>query len=436
MKPTRSLTYLTLSFLFLLPLAARAGTMETLVAEALAKNPELRAAQLQWEAMREKPAIAGSLPDPMVTYGYFFQNVETRVGAQNQKVTLSQKIPFPGKLSDARRRASKEALVAMWEYQRRIRDVILRTRMFYYDLYRIDRSAAILREQAGLIENITRTSQQTFEAGKAELQDVLKSKLARDDIKSRLLTLDQQRAGVVARLNALRARPPKAPLPAIAKVSLPALPPESSLYSIATRYRQELQQAGVAIERDEIALALARKERLPDFTFGVDYTQVNENIFAMPSPPDNSQDAVFGFVSINLPIWFGRLNAQERMARKNLEASRETAANVLLQTQADVRDAWFQAQTYTDQVALYRISLIPQAEDTYKASEAGYSAAKVSLIELLDSERSLLAAQLGLVMNEAQLGKALAALERAVGVDLSDIHQESGRIKFRTTHGK
>ncbi|MDQ6824680.1 MAG: TolC family protein, partial [Candidatus Eremiobacteraeota bacterium] len=82
-----------------------------MIGEVLQKNPGVAAARLNWEAMQEKPAIAGSLPDPMATYGYFFQNVETRVGAQNQRFGLSQKIPFPGKLSAQKRRASKEALM-------------------------------------------------------------------------------------------------------------------------------------------------------------------------------------------------------------------------------------------------------------------------------------------------------------------------------------
>ncbi len=411
----------------LLTTSLNAEPLDRLIGEVLRNNPGVAAARLNWEAMQEKPVIAGSLPDPMATYGYFFQNVETRVGAQNQRLGLSQKIPFPGKLSAQKRRASKEALMAMWQYQTAIRDAILRTKVLFCDLYRVDRSAQIVREQAGVVENITRSSQQTFEAGKAELQDVLKSRVARDELRSRLLTLGQQRAGIVARLNALRGRRPDAGFGPVTDIPQGPLPAQARLYAVADQYRQELQQAGVAIERDELGLALARKERLPDFTFGVDYTQVNENIFSRP--PDNGHDAVVGFVSVNVPIWFGKLNAQERMAKKQLAASRATAANVSLQTQAEVRDAWTQAETYLDQIALYRRSLIPQAEDTYKSSEGSYTAAKVSLIDLLDSERSVLAARLGLVLNEAELGKALAALERAVGVDLADINQASIRSR-------
>ncbi len=79
--------------------AVNAEPLDDLLVQALRQNPELEAARLKWEAMQERPRIAGSLPDPMLSYGHFFQNVETRVGAQNQRIGLSQRIPFPGKLS-------------------------------------------------------------------------------------------------------------------------------------------------------------------------------------------------------------------------------------------------------------------------------------------------------------------------------------------------
>ncbi|MGH9548714.1 MAG: TolC family protein, partial [Terriglobales bacterium] len=98
--------------------------VDTVVRQVLADNPQLNSARLKWEAMKERPRIAGSLPDPTLSYGYFFDNVETRVGAQNQRVGLSQKIPFPGKLSLAAKRARQEALQSFWQYQTLARELI------------------------------------------------------------------------------------------------------------------------------------------------------------------------------------------------------------------------------------------------------------------------------------------------------------------------
>ena len=408
-------THLLIFCSFLFSTSVKAEQVDSLTAEVLKKNPAFEAARLRWEAMKERPRIAGSLPDPMLSYGHFFQNVETRVGAQNQRLSVSQRIPFPGKLSLAARRARQEAVQAFWQYQTLGRDLILRTKLAYYDLRRVDEMRRILREQRDLYAQAIESARNRYEAGTVQQQDVLKAQLAFAEIERRLLELVQLRETAQARLNALRSAPAGRPVQTTG-LGLASLPSLGRASALATQYRQELREADVVIERNETSLALARRERLPDFTIGLDYTQVNDNIFS--NPPDNGQDAVMGSISVNVPIWFGKLNAVEREARKNLAASLESARNAANNVDADVRDAWFQATTARDQVALYRQNLLPQAEQTFESSRASYEAGQGSFIDFLDTERSLLSFRLGLVGSETELAKALAALERAIGIDL------------------
>ncbi|CAN5618849.1 TolC family protein [soil metagenome] len=402
--------------IILISTSARAQQADDVVATVLRANPQLEAARLRWEAMKERPRIAGSLPDPMLTYGYFFENVETRVGAQNQRIGASQRIPFPGKLSLAAKRARQEALQSFWQYQTLARELIMRTKVAYYELRRVDETRRILREQVELFGQAIESARVRYEAGTVEQQDVLKAQLASAEIEKRLLELTQMRAAAQARLNALRDAPAGAAVSTAAGLQVPAVPALDRARALAAQYRQELHEANVTIERNETALALARRERLPDFTVGVDYTQVNRNIFA--NPPDNGQDAVVGSISVNVPIWFGKLNALEREARNDLAASELSARHVSNTVDADVRDAWFQATTARDQVALYRENLLPQARQTLESSRASYEAGKGSFIDFLDTERSLLNFRLGVIASETDLAKALAMLERAVGVDL------------------
>ncbi len=429
-------TSLLLSFLVILNLAvACAGRaapprhspsvgVNAIVREVLTANRQLKAARLRWEALGERPKIVGSLPDPMLSYGYFFDNVETRVGAQNQRVGASQKIPFPGKLSLASRRAKQEALVAAWEYQTLARELILRAKDAYYDLYQVERSGEVLNSELDLLGAVTKSSQARYETGEAQQPDVLRAQLTTSDIQKRLLDLTQQREVALARLNALRNRRQNSPLEVTTVLSSTSLPDRSRAMAIALQYRQELQQAGVAIDRDRIGLSIARMDRLPDLTFGVDYTQVNRNIFS--DPPDNGHDAVVASVSVNVPIWFGKLKAEEREAAKRLEQSQATAEDMRNNVEADVQSAWFRAQLSHDQLLLYRQTLVPQAEQSFAATRAGYESAKSSFIDLLDSERALLALRLGEVMSETDLARAMAQLERAVGVDLSQISKWKG----------
>ncbi|HEY2799868.1 MAG TPA: TolC family protein [Chthoniobacterales bacterium] len=407
-------------FLVLPGVAARgraaSASVDAVVRQVLADNPQLKSARLKWEAMKERPHIAGSLPDPTLSYGYFFDNVETRVGAQNQRVGLSQKIPFPGKLSLAAKRARQEALQSFWQYQTLARELIMRAKLAYYDLYRVDETRRVLREQVDLYEQTFQSARSKYEAGTVQQQDVLKAQLSSAEIEKRLLELLQLREAAQARLNALRNLPAETPIETSAHFDFDLPLTLERATALAAQYRQDLREANVAIERNETSLALARKDRLPDFTVGADYAQVNPNIFS--NPPDNGHDAVVGSISVNVPIWFGKLNAEEREARKNLAASREAQQNVANNVGADVRDAWFQFTTAREQVELYRQNLLPQAQQTYDASRAAYEAAKTSLIDFLDTERSLLNFRLGLINSETDLAKSLAMLERAIGLDL------------------
>lgn len=417
----KTLFSLFVSLFLILPVVAAQGRaapvgIDAVVRQVLAENPQLNSARLKWEAMKERPRIAGSLPDPTLSYGYFFDNVETRVGAQNQRVGLSQKIPFPGKLSLAAKRAQQEALQGFWQYQTLARELIMRAKIAYYDLCQVDETRRVLREQVDLYQQTFESARSKYEAGIVQQQDVLKAQLSSAEIEKRLLELTQLREAAQARLNALRNLPAKTPIETSARFDLVLPLTLERATALAVQYRQDLQEANVGIERNETSLALARKDRLPDFTVGVDYTQVNPNIFQ--SQPDNGHDAVMGSISVNVPIWFGKLNAEEREARKNLEASREAQQNVANNVEADVREAWFQATTARDQVELYRQNLLPQAQQTYDASRAGYETAKTSLIDFLDTERSLLNFRLGLINSETDLAKSLAMLERAIGLDL------------------
>lgn len=399
--------------------ATNSVALEEIVSQVLSNSPALASVRHKWRAMKERPDIARALPDPMLTYGYWFQNVETRVGAMNQHVAASQKIPFFGKRSLAANKATQEALLAMWEYQTLARDLVLRAKTAYYDLDSIDRSHETLAAQLELLEPIIKTAQSRYASGKSTQQDVLKIQVAMTGIQSRLLDLTEQRKTALARLNALRDVAPDTELTVMSTLQTTPLPPREQALEIAQQYRQELHAAGVAVQRDEIALKLAKKDRWPDFTFGVDYTQINPNIFSRP--PDNGQDAVLGFVSLNIPLWFGKLRAERREAEERLEASREAEVNAKNMVSSDVQEAWFRAQISRDQVTLYETSILPRAEQTFEVSRAGYETTKVTFVDLLDSERALLNFRLGLIMSETDFAKARALLERAVGVDLDDI---------------
>src|ERR1043166_7359167 len=91
-----------LCFLFLSGVAA-AQPLASLVDEALRNNREILAAQKKYEASRQRPMQASSLPDPTVSLGYTSNGGPWpgaglgRDATSNIGMMVSQEFPFPGK---------------------------------------------------------------------------------------------------------------------------------------------------------------------------------------------------------------------------------------------------------------------------------------------------------------------------------------------------
>ena len=73
---------------------------------------------------------------------------------------------------------------------------------------------------------------------------------------------------------------------------------------------------------------------------------------------------------------------------------------------------------------LYKLSLIPQAEARFEASEASYRTGKTDFLDLLESERFLLNARVMAAMAEGNIGVQHARLERAVGTGLTKLEEK------------
>lgn len=395
------------------------GSLSSMIKEVLSENSALKAARLRWESAQARPKIVGALPDPMLTYGYFFRNVETRAGPMNQKVVASQKFPFPGKRSLAADRAEAEAAVAMWEYQTKERSLILKAKLAYYDLQQVAALRAIFRDELELLDAIIEAARARYESGSGEQQELLKASLAATEVRQRLLDIDRQERTALAQLNALSNNPPERAITVDQRFERRPLPPESMAIAVAEAYQQELQAAGVAIERDELSVALAEKNKWPDVSIGMEYTQVDDSI--IQGSPDSGDDAVMGFISINLPIWRGKLRAEKVEAERRLAASRETASDMRVEIIAEVNTDWFNAKIREEKIELYHSDLIPQAEQSFESALAGYRTARVRFLDVLDSQRVLFGLRVGLVTANTDFAKSLARLERSVGVDLERI---------------
>jgi len=210
------------------PLWARDGAqaepvvLEDLIEQALSVNPRVMAAENQWRAAMETIPQAKAMPDPMLSYGHFFSSIETRLGPQRNKLSLSQRLPFFGKLSLKEKIAGEQAFVLEEQFQQARLEVILQVKEAYYSLYWIDEAVAIAETEKDVLRRLATAARKKYASGTAAQQDALKAQLEISKLTDRLLILGQGRRSAASQLNALLNRPPDTDLDPVREAAIPA----------------------------------------------------------------------------------------------------------------------------------------------------------------------------------------------------------------------
>lgn len=389
--------------------------------EALRTNPELQAAKLRWDASKERILQARSLDDPTLSFTYFGEQAQTRVGEKQAGFTASQKIPFYGKLRLKGEVAKNEAGIFEEKYRTLEREVIAKTKSSFYELYWVYKSIKIDEENKGLLQRFAKIAEIKYATGKATQQDVLKAQVELSKIMNELITLEQLKETAIARVNILLNRHPEMPLGIPEEVNITELTVSlEELYQKAKKISPELGISKYRIERDKAAYKLAKKQYFPDFTFGLNYTLINDlPSSVLSSPVGESRDSYTGTLSINIPIFQKRkYDAGVREANARLKSSEKTLRNIENMTLFGVKDFHFKVQTAERLVKLYRDSIIPQAEQSLKAAEIGYQAGQVDFLNLIDSQRILLDFNLAYYRSVVDFGINISELERVIGTEL------------------
>jgi outer membrane protein TolC len=122
-----------------------------------------------------------------------------------------------------------------------------------------------------------------------------------------------------------------------------------------------------------------------------------------------------------LPVWRGKLRAGVREAQAATASAASQSQEIANRAEAEVRAVLAGVRTQQRLLHLYTSTLLPQAEATLQAAEVAYRSGSVGFLAVLDGERQLLTLRLAEAMALGELGKAAAALGRAVGHDLTTL---------------
>jgi cobalt-zinc-cadmium efflux system outer membrane protein len=390
-------------------------TLAELQEMAMRSNPEIRIAVRRLSVAQSRVPGAGALDDPTFMYrdwGTPLKKPWDLNQAQNMFM-YSQTLPGPGKRGLRSEIAGKEAEVAKAELEAVRRDVSTRVSRAFYDLLRNNDELRIHDQQVIIARQALETARIKYTVGRVPQQDVLKAQVALTRLVEHLNSLAEDGDLASATLNSLIGRDPGQPLEVAGRYSLPAsLPSLAELERGAIDNRPELAAFSKAIEQSEARTKLAQKGYTPDYTIAAGYM-----LMPTGSTYRNNYMAEFG---LSLP-WLNRRKHEAEISEAQALTLEQRAeydnqrALVFLQ----IQEALVKARTAYRNVSLYRDTLKPQTEATFKATVTAYKNDRTDFLNLLDSQNMTLEVESSYFKNAAEFESRLADLEHAVGAPIS-----------------
>jgi outer membrane protein TolC len=352
-------------------------------------NPELEAAFYRWKASLEKIPQVNSLPDPLFSYSYYIENVETRVGPQRHKIDISQTFPWFGKLDLLGDVALEEANIQKQNYEKLKLNLFYRVKDIYYEYYYLARAISITEENLRLLsyfENVARTK---YESGNTSYADVIKAQVELGKLEERILSLKDMVEPVTAKMNAVLNRPENEPIPFPSKIEDENIELEDNeIIDRIVVNNPDLKALKYKIEKEIKAKELAEKQFYPNFMVGLSYIETGPS--SMPGVSDSGKDPVMAMFSINLPLWREKIHASVRESEINRKSAEKELENREKTIISDLKTALYNYRDAERKKELYRDTLIPKAKQSLNITQTAFESGEKDFLSLIDSQRILL----------------------------------------------
>ena len=391
------------------------AVLQALIAEALARNPDLHAAQSAISAAQTSTESARALPDPMVSVTYTNDGWAPTLGSMPMTTLgfmVSQALPYSGK------RDLRAALAA--SQARQFEPALARARLAlegavrraYYGLLLARELQTLTDEQRKLLQQIEVVVRARYAVGQGAQTDVLRVQTEVTRIEQRAIEQAAEADVRLAEINRLLGRPLDTPVTTAARLALAplAVSPEEA-FDEARAVSPELQGAALAIETSTAAAALARRDLKPDFSLQAGYMN------------RGGLDAMWlAGVGITLP--FNRKARESAVAEAEIRAKggSHVVESMELQLAYKTRERFTRAKALEKLVALYDGGIIPQDQMTVESSLTNYQTGKVPFVSVLEAMTSLYAdrwARAGLLADHARLRASLREASLEAGPEMS-----------------
>tara|TARA_R110002012_G_scaffold252147_1_gene430421 strand:+ start:231989 stop:233200 length:1212 start_codon:yes stop_codon:yes gene_type:complete len=351
---------------------------------AVENNPKLQAEYKAYEAALQKLPQASSLPDPNLSIGYFVSPVETRVGPQLARFSLTQMFPWFGTLKAQKNVVALEAEARFQSFLDTRNKLYWEVAAKYYPIYELQKLKQIEHENIEILKSYKSLAEGKFSSSNASMVDVLRVDIMIDDAKTNLEILKQKEKSLATALqNVLNAE-------VVIKIpdTLNAIDFQPSMVKDSLFDQHPLMQSlEYKLQSAKANEKLASKQGLPKIGLGLDYVIVGER--QDMGLADNGKDVFMPMVSVSLPIFRKKYNAQKKEAQLLQESYSLLKQNVKNQLDTEYESTVFEIEEQLELLNLYERQ-IKKTESTLEIIWKTYANSGADFEEVLRIQQQFL----------------------------------------------
>ena len=385
--------------------SANTLTLESALQSAFADNPDLAAAQWEIDIAQGGRQQAGLIPNPVASW----DAEDTRRSTRTTTLKLTQTLELGGKRGARIDVASRAQDAAAQELEQRRN--LLRAEVIdgFYGALRAQERLELAQRSVALAERGLVVANGRVTAGKSSPVEATRAQVQLSEIR-----LERSRAEIgvtdaYRRLAAITGNSNTDFQRVEAGASaIPALPSSTQLLA-RLENTAELRLAELQIQQREAGLGLEKAQRIPDLDVSIG------------SQYDASVRERVNLVGVSMPIpLFNRNQGNVLAASRRADQARDLRNATELRLRTETRQALDLWSTANSEVRAFNQVILPAAQSAVDSATRGFEMGKFNFLDVLDAQRTLIAARTQYLAALAQATDAWVRIERIYG-DLARI---------------
>ncbi len=427
---------ITLLLLTIFEVNLHAQSLDSLIAEAVRNNPQLKALQYKITASEKRSEAINTLPPP--NFSVEFSQVPTNsIDIFNQSnsnnFSLSQMFPLGGKLNTMAEVERKNTLIEGNNYDSYKINLIAAVKMSYYTLWLYDRKIEIQKKNISLLNDLIKSVESSYYTNKINQADVLtlQSEVASNE--TQLLIIEKQKEAEVYKLNKLLGRNLDSKEVYATKEFSDSIlsDSQSKLEEVLGYSNPSLKKMGNMIEMNKAMIDANNRELIPDLMVQGMFMRMpqgmiltSKNYLSMDWMESPKTEYMYSLMfSINLPFapWsINKYKAKEEDLNAGISSIEYEKNDMQREMTSQLKTALVKYNTAVELIKLYSNKVIPMYSKAAESQVSAFQNNRTGVTTVIDSYRMLLMQQMNYYMAKADTQMSLAEIEMMVGTTLEN----------------